>query len=103
MSSLDIISMNLQTTTREYSSTYNEDLFTFNFFGLSTLGAGVAPELLVNVGMPAEGDVCPGAALAAVNYMSTVTEGTSCPITASSPTTCVLTPCFESLGFALQN
>lgn len=50
---------NLQNTTREYSGTYNEDFFTLNFFTLSALGAGAAPEVLISIGLLAEGEVCP--------------------------------------------
>jgi hypothetical protein len=65
----------------------------------SAWGAGAAPEVLVNIGRPAKDDVCPGVALVFVGNGSTVIEGTSYHITASSLTTCISNSCFESLGF----
>jgi hypothetical protein len=53
----------------------------------------------MGAGTPAEGDVCPSAAPEIVGNGSTMTEGISYPDTASSPATCVSTPCFGSLGF----
>lgn len=54
---------NLQHTTQEDLRTYNFDFFIVSFFfGLSTLSTGTTPEELVEVGMPVEGGVCPGAA-----------------------------------------
>jgi hypothetical protein len=82
------------------------DFFTDNTFLLSTLGDGAAPRVLANTVVPAEGGVCLGGATTMVTIelrpnaggdcpsaapkepddRSTVTEGTLCSLTVSSPT-----------------
>jgi hypothetical protein len=102
----------------KYLSTYNKDLLKLIFFILSALGTGAAPKALDVADVPIKGNTCvgmavsgvvcnigsakdgtcPGMALAYSNDRSTITEGTSCPFTASSLTTS-LTLRFNSLGF----
>jgi hypothetical protein len=76
--------------------------FTFSFFILSTLGAGVALEVLMVASLPAEAEVFLGGAPAAYpatfNDGSTTREGTFCLVVASSPTALSSAPCFEHLG-----
>jgi hypothetical protein len=94
------------------------DFFITNFFLLSGLGPGTAPKALASAALRAKGRVCfggatvmvtnelrptagsdcPGAALAKPDDGSTVTEGTLCSLTVSSPAAS-LTLHFECLGF----
>jgi hypothetical protein len=103
----------------KYSNTYSAHFFIDNFFVLGALGAGAAPKALTDVDLPVRGGVCPNVACASVTIAigpaegvacpsvalaepddgSTVTEGTSCSLTVSSPKTSP-TLCFECLGFA---